>query len=139
VTQPQGTPSVPNLGQIGMTASVGSTWSKWDLHVHTPKSLRQQYGGDSDDAWERFVRDLEALPPELKVIGVNDYLFVDGYEKLLGFKNSGRLSNIDLLLPVVELRLDKFGGVVRRQEDGRYSESEFSRINLHVIFDQLDP
>ena len=122
-----------------MAISVGSTWSKWDLHVHTPKSLRQQYGGDTDEVWEKFVSDLEALPPEFKVIGVNDYLFVEGYERLLAFKKAGRLPNIELLLPVVELRLDKFGGVVKKQEDGTYSESEFSRINLHVIFDQLDP
>jgi hypothetical protein len=62
-----------------MATSVGSTWSKWDLHVHTPKSLQQQYGGNVDDVWEKFVADLEALPSEFKVIGVNDYLFVDGY------------------------------------------------------------
>jgi len=122
-----------------METSVGSTWSKWDLHVHTPKSLEQQYGGDAEEVWRRFVADLEALPPEFKVIGVNDYLFVDGYEKLLAYKQSGRLGNIDLLLPVVELRLDKFGGVVKKEADGTYSASEFSRINLHVIFDQLDP
>jgi len=122
-----------------MGNTVGSTWSKWDLHVHTPKSIEQNYGGDTDEVWERFVSDLEALPPEFKVLGVNDYLFVDGYEKLRGFKADGRLSNIDLLLPVVELRLDKFGGVVKRQDDGTYSESEFSRINLHIIFDQLEP
>jgi chorismate mutase len=74
--------------------------------------------------------DLEALPPEFKVLGINDYIFIDGYRRLLAEKKTGRLQNIDLLLPVIELRLDKFGGTA----------SKLSRVNFHVIFsDALDP
>jgi hypothetical protein len=94
-----------------MTDSMkGSTWKKWDLHVHTPESLIQHYPGGKAGAWDAFLSDLEELPPEFKVIGINDYIFVDGYERILKEKESGRLENIDLFLPVVELRLDKFGG-----------------------------
>ncbi len=25
----------------------GSEWRRWDLHVHTPKSIIQGYGGDN--------------------------------------------------------------------------------------------
>lgn len=117
----------------------GSTWNKWDLHVHTPSSIVHNYSGSSDEAWESFIVDLEKLPSEFKVIGINDYIFVDGYEKALKAKQAGRLKNIDLILPVIELRLDKFAGVVKRAEDGSYSKSDWNRINLHVIFDQLDP
>ena len=118
----------------------GSTWKKWDLHVHTPCSIVQNYGGNTDDAWEAFIGDLEKLPPDFKVIGVNDYIFVDGYERVLKAKEErGRLKNIDLILPVVELRLDKFAGVVKKDKDGTYSKSDWNRINLHVIFDQLAP
>lgn len=39
---------------------------------------------------------------------------------------------------MVELRLDKFGGVVKSGKDG-YAQSGWSRINLHVIFDQIEP
>lgn len=53
-------------------------------------------------------------------------------------REQGRLKNIDLLLPVVELRLDKFGGVVQGSKAGK-GASSWSRINLHVIFDQVDP
>lgn len=112
----------------------GSAWRKWDLHVHTPDSFHQNYPGNSDQAWEAFLADLEALPPEFKVIGINDYVLVDGYEKVLQAKRSGRLANIDLILPVVELRLDKFGGTVKAGDSG----SGWSRINLHVIFDQVE-
>ena len=60
----------------------GSEWRKWDLHVHTPSSICQNYGGDTDEAWERYISDLESLPQEFSVLGINDYLFIDGYERL---------------------------------------------------------
>lgn len=117
----------------------GSAWKKWDLHVHTPESFIHQYPGEKEAAWEAFLSDLEHLPDDFKVIGINDYVLVDGYERVLKAKREqGRLQNIDLILPVVELRLDKFGGVVHGGKDG-YSPSGWSRINVHVIFDQLDP
>ncbi|MDD5679377.1 MAG: DNA repair protein [Kiritimatiellae bacterium] len=100
----------------------GSLWRKWDLHVHTPESLVHQYTGDN--AWERFIQDLERLPLEFKVIGINDYLFLDGYKRLVAEKAKGRLANIDLVLPVIELRLDKFGGTA----------GHLSRVNFHIVF-----
>jgi ABC-type lipoprotein export system ATPase subunit/uncharacterized small protein (DUF1192 family) len=106
----------------------GSTWRKWDLHVHTPESLVHQYGGT--DPWPKFLDELEKLPPEFKVIGVNDYMFLDGYKRILAEKEKGRLANIELFLPVIEFRLDKFGG----------SQGHLSRVNYHVIFsNELTP
>ena len=116
----------------------GSTWKKWDLPVHTPESLIHNYPGEKEAAWQAFIADLEALPPELKVLGINDYLFVEGYARILEERKRGRLANIDLVLPVVELRLDKFGGLLETGPDG-YLPSSWSRINLHVVFDQVDP
>jgi hypothetical protein len=108
----------------------GSTWSKWDLHVHTPASVVHHYPGTDEEAWNAFIEDLERLPEEFSVLGINDYWFLDGYERLLEVRNAGRLENIKLLLPVVELRLNQFGG----------SESQLSRVNYHVIFsDALSP
>lgn len=101
----------------------GSEWRKWDLHVHTPLSIVQDYGGDTDEVWETYITALEALPPEIKVLGINDYLFIDGYEKVLSFKEAGRLQNIELLLPVIELRIDRLVG-----------SEQLMRINFHVIF-----
>lgn len=119
---------------------IGSTWSKWDLHVHTPASIYHNYPGDQEAAWSAFLDDLERLPPDYKVLGINDYIFVDGYERVRNEKkNNGRLKNIDLILPVIELRLDKFGGVVRKGGDGTDKNTGMSRINLHVVFDDLEP
>ena len=64
----------------------GSTWRKGDLHVHTPASIVHNYPGEESAAWDAFLADIEALPPEFKVIGINDYLFVDGYERVLHAK-----------------------------------------------------
>lgn len=100
--------------------SKGSTWNKWDLHVHTPLSINQEFGGDTDTAWEKYVEKLSQLPEEIKVLGITDYLFIDGYEKLLRYKD--RFPNIKLLIPNIEFRLNKFA-------DGD------KRINLHVLFD----
>jgi hypothetical protein len=123
-----------------MNYPVGSTWNKWDLHVHTPNSIVQSYGSASEPVWEEFIRQLEALPSEFKVLGINDYIFVDGYERVRNAKRvQGRLRNIDLVLPVIELRLDKFAGVVTKDADGHYSRSDWNRLNLHVIFDELEP
>jgi ABC-type lipoprotein export system ATPase subunit len=106
----------------------GSEWHKWDLHVHTPDSLVHHY--PSTDAWESFIAGLEALPPEFAVIGINDYIFIDGYRKVLDYKARGRLANIRTFLPVVELRLSMFGGTA----------GALQRANYHVIFsDELHP
>jgi len=103
----------------------GSIWRKWDLHVHTPCSLHHAYSGSSEEEqWEKFLTDLENLPEEFKVLGINDYIFLDGYKRILEEKNKGHLTNIELIFPVIELRLDKFGG----------TSSSLSRVNLHIIF-----
>ena len=102
----------------------GSNWRIWDLHVHTPDSIVQHYGPQCEETWDRFFDAIEALPSDFKVLGINDYLFLDGFRKLRAAKEAGRLKNIDLILPVVELRLDKFGG----------TQGDLSRVNFHVIF-----
>lgn len=104
----------------------GSEWIKCDLHIHTPYSIANQHYGDctKDNTWEKFIKDLENLPKDFKIIGINDYYFLDGYKKVLEFKNNGRLENIECILPVIELRVSEFGG----------TQSQFSKLNLHIIF-----
>jgi ABC-type lipoprotein export system ATPase subunit len=105
----------------------GVEWARWDLHVHTPASHVHHYGGDS---WDKFLTALEGLPPDLAVLGINDYLTVDGYERVQSEHASGRLPNIRLVLPVIELRLSKFAG----------TKNHWNKVNYHVIFDpKLSP
>lgn len=106
----------------------GSEWSRWDLHVHTPASLVQSYGADDDSTWDRFLTDLESLPPETAVIGINDYLEVEGYKRVQAERKSGRLQNLRLVLPVIEFRIARFSG-----------QAQWQRVNFHVIFsDEVD-
>jgi predicted ATPase len=109
---------------INNNFSKGSEWRKWDLHIHSPSSIVQSYGGDGK--WDEFITALEHLPPEVKVIGINDYYFIDGYEKVMGYKKQGRLSNIEKIFSVLEFRIDTFGSG---------NENNLQKINLHIIFD----
>jgi hypothetical protein len=105
----------------------GSAWRRWDLHVHTPDSFENSFGG-----WDGYVQALEAVNA-VSVLGVTDYFFIDGYRKLLDLRSQGKLTNFDLLLPNIELRLGTF---VPKRSDG----TQLRRLNFHVIFsDQLSP
>lgn len=110
-----------------MLFSRGSVWSKWDLHIHTPASICNKYvGGNEEEIWEKFISHLESLPKEVEVIGINDYYFIDGFEKVMNYKyKEGRLKNIKKIFPVLEFRIDTFGTA---------SESKFQKINLHILF-----
>ena len=103
----------------------GSVWRKWDLHIHSPASIKQQYT-NTEEGWEKFINALENLPEEVKVIGITDYYFIDGYEKVMDYKiNQNRLENIDKIFPILEFRIDTFGTA---------SESKLQKINLHILF-----
>jgi hypothetical protein len=109
-----------------MKFNKGSVWSKWDLHIHTPKSICNKYGADDDETWEKFITHLENLPNDVEVIGINDYYFIDGFEKVMDYKmNKGRLGNIKKIFPILEFRIDTFASA---------SGSKFQRINLHILF-----
>lgn len=111
-------------GTMRMPAGIGSTWRKWDLHVHTPDSIVHHY--PRPDPWERFLEGLASLPPDISVIGINDYLFVDGFRRVQAEMESGRLPNLECIFPVIELRLDQFVG----------TEGHWNRVNLHVLFSE---
>lgn len=101
----------------------GSEWRRWDLHVHTPESrLGSPFGGSS---WEQYVTSLEqaAKAANISVIGVTDYMTLDGYEKLFAEqKNNSRLSTVDLLIPNIEFRM------MPHTADGK-------ALNLHLLID----
>ena len=88
----------------------GSEWRRWDLHLHSPLSaLNNQYPKNSDGSpdWNSFIDELERIE-DVSVIGVTDYFFIDGYKKVMEYREQGKLTNFDLILPNAELRLDTF-------------------------------
>ncbi|MFD1018426.1 TrlF family AAA-like ATPase [Thalassobacillus hwangdonensis] len=105
--------------------SEGSDWRVWDLHIHTPKSIINEYGGDTKQVWDEFIDKLEQLPEEVKVIGITDYYFIDGYEKVMSYWENGRLKNLEMIFPILEFRIDTFG-----TNNGK----NFLKTNLHILF-----
>jgi len=113
----------------------GSQWRKWDLHVHTPDSYENQYSFSdenerkqySGDLWEKYICELEKIE-DISVIGITDYFTIEGYKKILEYREKGRLKNFDLILPNIELRLDVLSG------------KDNKRLNFHIIFsDEIRP
>lgn len=111
-----------------MNYARGSEWRRWDLHVHTPGTLKNdQYAGNSiDEKWENFYNAIEGyigdgsdIRKNIEVIGITDYNSIKNYKKVL---SDNRLPNcVKLILPNVEMRLTVLGGR--------------SPINIHFIFD----
>src|SRR5689334_15982509 len=87
---------------VGLRSSFGrgSEWRRWDLHVHTPNTARE----DGYDDWPSFIKAVSSLR-DLAVIGVTDYLSIRNYSKLLGVFKSEGLGDVELLIPNVEFRI----------------------------------
>ncbi|WP_372983359.1 TrlF family AAA-like ATPase [Microbacterium sp.] len=81
----------------------GSLWRRWDPHIHAPgTALNDQFGAN---AWEPYLDAIEQAEPRIEVLGVTDYYSIDTYEVAIGYKAAGRLPDVGLVFPNVELRL----------------------------------
>ena len=102
----------------------GSEWRRWEPHIHAPGTvLNNQFGGG--DAWTNYLAALEGLTPKVEAIAVTDYYVTDTYEEVLRRHMAGRLPNVQLIFPNIEVRLD----VAAR--------SGF--VNLHLLISPEDP
>ena len=110
----------------------GSEWRKWDLHIHT-KDTNKNDNFTSPDFDSFCVAMLKkALEKDIKAIGITDYFGLDNFKKVKGFVNEidscvdfnedekNNIKNI-FLLPNVELRIVPATG-------------SGSLINIHCIF-----
>ncbi|MGB8478778.1 MAG: AAA family ATPase [Acidobacteriaceae bacterium] len=97
--------------------NLGSSWRKWDLHVHTPETvLANEYG-----TWDEFLNALEN-ETEICAIGVTDYLSIEGYKRLMKERQHRSFGSISLLVPNIEFRITP-------QTDRGHA------INLHLLID----
>ncbi len=79
-------------------------WHRWDPHIHSPGTIHEdRFGGD----WEGYLTAVETSDPPIRVLGVTDYCVLDGYEAVVAQQKTGRLKNVDLIFPNVELRYDQ--------------------------------
>ena len=109
----------------------GSQWRKWDLHIHSPASaLNNQFpttaNGELD--WDAYISQLEKLS-DIVAVGITDYFSIDGYKKVRAYKQGGRLRNLSLVLPNIELRLNN----VVYTSGG---DQKPKRLNFHVLFSE---
>lgn len=97
----------------------GSEWRKWDLHIHTPGTAKNDHYGNSDEVWERYIDALEKS--DVTVFGITDYFSTSNYIKVKEYQKQDRLKG-KFLLPNVEMRI--------------YPVTDKSKlINIHAIFD----
>jgi hypothetical protein len=105
------------------TLTRGSEWHRWDPHMHAPGTLlSDQFGGD----WERYLGRIEASTPTVEALGVTDYFCIQTYREVKKKQAGGRLPNVRLLFPNVEMRLD-------------IKTEKKNPINIHLIFSPEDP
>lgn len=125
-----------------MDSAEGSRWNKWDLHVHSPASFHDDFSlersidaeEDYEEAiWGKYLDELEEID-DISCVGITDYFSVEGYERVReAIEQDGRLQNLDLVLPNIELRVDHF---VTSRSGGNVSQA----VEMHVLFsDELDP
>ena len=99
----------------------GSEWRKWDLHVHTPGTAKNDQYESAGDVWADFVNELESQA-DVAVFGITDYWSVDNWKKLIDEQRmQGRLEG-KLLIPNAELRIIPV-------------TQSATPINIHVLFD----
>jgi AAA domain, putative AbiEii toxin, Type IV TA system len=83
----------------------GTEWRRWEPHIHAPGTiLNNQFGGG--DPWGSYLATVEGLRPKIEAIGVTDYYVTDTYEEVLRRKDAGRLPDVKLIFPSIEIRLD---------------------------------
>lgn len=97
----------------------GSEWRRWDFHLHTPFTKKNDlYSGNGDEKWAQFYADVKSYigdgtDPQRKIaaVGITDYFSIENYKKI---KSDGILDKyIDFIFPNIELRcLPLKGGVM---------------------------
>ncbi len=126
---------------------IGSTWGKWDFHVHTPYSiLNNQFGFNPFDPednyhekdFDQYVIALftKAIENNIVAIGITDYFMIEGYkrikEKYLNCPEKleecftdetirNKVKDI-YVFPNIEFRIENFVG------------KNAHSVNYHVIF-----
>jgi AAA domain, putative AbiEii toxin, Type IV TA system len=86
--------------------NAGSRWHRWEPHIHAPGTLfNDQFKGPT--AWPDYLRSLEQARPIIRAIAVTDYYCTEAYQRVvLEMAENGRLREVKLVFPNVELRLD---------------------------------
>jgi len=103
----------------------GSEWRRWEPHIHAPGTvMNNQFSGTN--AWDDYLTALEQATPVIEAIAVTDYYVTDTYQEVLRHRDAGRLPNVGLIFPNVEVRIDA-------------ATSKGGFVNLHLFVSPEDP
>jgi ABC-type cobalamin/Fe3+-siderophores transport system ATPase subunit len=110
----------------------GSEWRKWDLHIHTKGTSKNDQFESHDFEYFCITLFKKAIEKDIKAVGITDYFSIDNFKKVIGFQKnvntSSAFSDEDktkiseiFIVPNVELRM------LPVTDTGRL-------INIHCIF-----
>lgn len=103
----------------------GSTWQRWDPHIHAPgTALNDGYG--AADPWAAFLEKIEKSDPPIRALGITDYCGIDCYVETWERQKGGRLQGVGLIFPNIEFRLS-------------IETAKGLGINLHLLFSPEAP
>lgn len=89
----------------------GSEWRRWDLHIHTPQTKKndQFIGSTPQEKWNNFYENVLAYidsddsTKKVAVLGITDYFSIENYRKVI---SDGILTDrFELILPNIEMRI----------------------------------
>ena len=102
----------------------GSEWHKWDLHIHTPfTGKNDQFSGtNKEEKWDNYLKKIEETN-DVVVLGITDYFSIDNYLYMLEQQKNGRIQNV-YLIPNIELRILPV-------------TSSNKSINIHFVYDHF--
>ncbi|MBI2482232.1 MAG: AAA family ATPase [Candidatus Vogelbacteria bacterium] len=105
----------------------GSIWRKWDLHVHTPGTKKNdQYKADNGaDVWDIFCKKIE--DSDVQAVGITDYFSADSYFNFLGKFGAKYPDSQKAFFPNIELCTND---VVNAGNE---------EVNLHLVFNPSAP
>ena len=82
--------------------------------------LNDQFG-----SWDHFLAAIEAQS-EVRVLGVTDYCSIENYSMLKQHQETGRIPDIDLIVPNIEFRISP-------------PNEQARAVNLHLLICPDDP
>lgn len=85
--------------------------------------MNNQFG---QDAWDAYLTRIEQSEPKIEALGVTDYCGIDEYEKVREFQTAGRLPDVGLVFPNIELRLPT-------------ATKNDHPVNIHLLVSPEDP
>ncbi|MPM46753.1 hypothetical protein SDC9_93459 [bioreactor metagenome] len=101
----------------------GSEWHRWEPHIHAPGTVLNDQFKPED--WSAYLEALNQAAPPIGAVAITDYYTTALYEEVCQYKKAGRLPDISLIIPNIEVRLDVA------------AKSGF--VNLHLLVNPEDP